>query len=557
MPKLCRIARTVSLWSALLLLLHTPAGVAQTLGKLEHVAQFGGTYRKTLANNPTTLDPAFVSDIYSRTVVRQIFDGLVQFDAHLKPIPAIAEFWEASRDGRVWTFTLRRGVKFHHGREVTAQDCVYSLTRLLDPSKPGPVTELFRRVQGASAFMQGKATSIAGLKALNSSTLQIALEEPFAPSLTVLGLANAAVVPQEEVERLGDHFARAPVGTGPFKFVRWEPHKEIVLAAYDAYYNGRPFLDTIVFKIGAKFEEAFAEFLAGNLEEAIIPSERTEEVHVNTKYSIYQLLRKPSLGLLYIGFNTQRKPFDDKRVRQAFNYAVNKEAIVREITRMGSLTAIGVLPPGMPGHDPDLRGYYYNPAKAKQLLADAGYPQGDGFPVVQLWTVSKAESTRAELAVYRDNLAELGVQVEIHYATDWTAYDNLLRQGQLPMFRVAWYADIPDPDNFFTPLLHSAGQPNYMFYGNPKVDQVLEQARKETDDAQRMALYRQAERLVMEDAPWIPQHNQVFAYLYQPYVQGVELSLLGDRWMPMHKIWLKKSHVEGPGEARSSVQPRH
>lgn len=532
-------------------------GMSQTRGKPEPREKFGGTYRKTLVNNPATLDPAFVSDIYSRTVVRQMFDGLVQFDAHLKPIPAIAEFWEASRDGRVWTFTLRRGVKFHHGREVTAQDFVYSYTRLLDPTRPGPVTELFRRVQGGNAFMQGKSTSIEGLKALNPSTLQITLEEPFAPSLTVLGLANAAVVPREEVERLGDHFARAPVGTGPFKLLHWEPNQEIVLEAFDQYYAGRPFLDTIVFKIGAKFEEAFAEFLAGNLEEAIIPSEQTEEVHVNTKYSMYQLLRKPSLGLLYIGFNTQRKPFDDKRVRQAFNYAVNKEAIVREITKMGSLTATGVLPPGMPGHDPDLRGYYYNPAKARQLLAEAGYPQGNGFPVVQLWTVSKAESTRAELAVYQENLAELGVRVEIHYATDWTAYDTMLRQGQLPMFRVAWYADIPDPDNFFTPLLHSTGQPNYMFYRNPEVDHLLEQARKAMDYAQRMALYRQAERLVMEDAPWIPQHNQVFEHLYQPYVQGVEISLLGDRWVPMNKIWLKKSHLKGPGGVVSSVQPSH
>lgn len=555
MSKLYRLALTASLW--VLLLLHVPGGMSQTLGKPEPREKFGGTYRKTLVNNPATLDPAFVSDIYSRTVVRQMFDGLVQFDAHLKPIPAIAEFWEASRDGRIWTFTLRRGVTFHHGREVTAQDFVYSYTRLLDPTRPGPVTELFRRVQGGSAFMQGKTTSIEGLKALNPSTLQITLEEPFAPSLTVLGLASAAVVPREEVERLGDHFARAPVGTGAFKLVRWEPNKEIVLEAFDQYYAGRPFLDTIVFQIGAKFEEAFTEFLTGNLEEAVIPSARTEEVQTNIQYSLYQILRKPSLGLLYIGFNTQRKPFDDKRVRQAFNYAVDTGAIVREITKMGSIPATGVLPPGMPGFDPELRGHDYNPARARQLLAAAGYPEGEGFPVVQLWTVSKAESTRAELAVYQKHLAEIGVQVDIHYATDWATYDTMLRQGQLPMFRVAWYADIPDPDNFFTPLLHSAGQPNYMFYRNPQVDHVLEQARKTTDEARRIVLYRQAERIVSDDAPWIPQHNQVFEYLYQPYVRGVELSLLGDRWMPMHKVWLRKSQGEGAGEVTSGVQPSH
>ena len=162
-----------------------------------------------------------MSDIYSRTVVTQISKGLVQFDAHLNPIPAIAEFWEASRDGRIWTFALRQGVQFHHGREVTAQDFVYSFTRLLSPKALGPMIDFLRRIQGADEFIEGKAATVQGLKAIDRYTLQLALKEPFAPSLTVLALANAAVVPQEEVERLGDRFAQAPVGAGPFKLVRW------------------------------------------------------------------------------------------------------------------------------------------------------------------------------------------------------------------------------------------------------------------------------------------------------------------------------------------------
>lgn len=544
----------VFLWVVGILLSPLPS-LAQSRGMLEPGAKFGGTYRRTLDNNPATLDPALVQDVYSRPVVRQLFDGLVQFDAHLKPIPAIAEFWEASRDGRVWKFTLRRGVKFHHGREVTAQDFVYSFTRLLKTAKAGPVLNLIRHIQGAEAFLTGQAASITGLKALNLYTLEIALDEPFGPSLTVLGLANAAVVPQEEVERLGERFAQAPVGTGPFKFVRWEPGKEIVLAAHDRYYDGRPYLDAIVFTLGTKFEDAFTAFLAGDLDETVIPSEKTEDIHANAQYTKYQMVRKPSLGLLYIGFNTQRPPFDDKRVRQALNYAVNKDEIVHEITKMGSVTATGVLPPGMPGHDPDLRGYYYNPSKAKQLLAEAGYPDGVGFPVVDLWTVSKAANTKAELEAYQRYWQALGIQVQLRYATDWTTYDAMLRQGELALFRVAWYADLPDPDNFFTPLLHSTGQPNYMFYRNAAVDALLDQARQKDNTTQRTLLYHQAERLVMEDAPWIPQHNHVFEHLYQPYVQGIEISLLGERWMSMHKIWLKQRPVENTQGVTSHVQP--
>jgi oligopeptide transport system substrate-binding protein len=541
------------------LLMPSAFGWAEPMGQPAlHMPQatFGGMYRRKLNDNPSTLDPAHLTDAYGRAVVSQIFDGLVQFDANLNPRPAIAEFWEASRNGLIWTFSLRRGVKFHHGREVTARDVIYSFTRLLNPTSPLPVAKLFRHIQGATAFMQGKTKSVQGLRALDRYTLQMVLDEPLASGLALLGLADAAVVPQEEVEKPGAHFGRAPVGTGPFKFVRWEPNQEIVLEANDHYYEGRPFLDSIVCKIvvGGKREEGFAEFLRGHLEETFIPSGKQDEVRADPRYRQYQQVRKLTLGLLYVGFNTQRKPFDDRRVRQAFNYAVNKEAIVREITRMGSILATGALPWGMLGYDPELQGYAYDPATAKRLLADAGYPDGAGFPAVQLWSVDQAESTKAELAAYQRDLAEVGVQVDIHFAPDWPTYRAMLEQGQLPMFRLAWHADIPDPDNFLSPLLHSTSPTNRTFYRNPRVDQLLEQARRELDEAQRITLYHEVERLVMNDAPWIPQHQPVLEYLYQPYVQGVEVNLLGQRSLPMKKIWFKTSPANGSTGATTDTQ---
>jgi len=537
------------------LLMHNAAGVATALEKPEPVTKFGGIYHRMLPNNPPLLDPAYLTDIYARTVATQIFDGLVQFDALLNPIPAIAEFWEASRDGRTWTFSLRRGVRFHHGREVTAYDFVYSFTRLLDAKKPGPLTVFLRRIQGANDFMKGTSQSVHGLKAVDRYTLRITLDEPFAPLLAVLGLANAAVVPREKVEGQEQRFSHFPVGTGPFKFVRWEPDKEIVLEANDRYHEGRPFLDTVMFKIGGTFEEMFAEFLNGKLEDTLIPSAKTDEVRIDPRYRQYQLFRKPTLSLLYIGFNTRLKPFDDVRVRRAFKYAVNKERIVREITKMGSIPAEGVLPAGMPGHDPDLKRYYYDPDKAKQLLAEAGYPNGAGFPVVRLWTVSKAASTKAELAAYQEYLAKIGVKVEIHFEADWPTYVRMLDQGKLPMFRLSWSATIPDPDDFLSRQLHSGGPNNWSFYRNPQVDQLLEQARKEFDYPRRISLYRDVERIVMEDAPWIIQHNHVFERLYQPYVNGVQISFLGDWAIPMKRIWLQKSHAGGTTGAIPGVQP--
>jgi peptide/nickel transport system substrate-binding protein/oligopeptide transport system substrate-binding protein len=495
-----------------------------------------------IGDNPTTLDPAHITDIYGGAVVRQIFNGLIQFDANLKPVPDLAEFWQGSRDGLTWTFTLRQGVKFHHGREMTAQDVVYSFTRLLDPSRSLPVTDLFRSIQGAKDFTQRNAATVQGLKAVDRHTVQIVLEEPLSPFLAVLGLTNTFVVPQDEVERLGEAFGRAPVGTGPFKFARWQPNREIALEANDQYYEGRPFLDTVIFKImvGAKLEETFAEFLKGHLEETIIPSGHLNTVQTDPRYRHYRSVHKPMLNLVYIGFNTQLKPFTDRRVRQAFNYAVNRKAIVQHITQRGSLLASGILPPGMPGYNPELTGYAYDPARARRLLAAAGYPGGAGLPVVQLWSVHKAASTRAELAAYQADLADLGVQVEIRFASDWTTYKALMEQGKLPMFRLLWAADIPDPDNFLSPLLHSRSSTNRTFYRNAVVDRLLDQARKTSDETQRMALYRKVEQLATNDAPWITQHHSVLNYLYQPYVQGVKASLLGKRGIPLQAIWLEK-----------------
>jgi oligopeptide transport system substrate-binding protein len=543
----------VALWVCATLLTHSPFTSAQSLDSPKPAPQFGGIYRRMLANNPATLDPALATDIYSRAVVRQLFDGLVQFTAHLKPIPALAEYWEASRDGLTWTFTLRRGVTFHHGREVTADDFVYSFTRLLGAKKPGPLTDLFSRMKGSSDFIMGRTPSVEGLTAVDRYSLRIVLEEPLAASILLFGLGDAAVLPRETVEELGERFGRAPVGTGPFKFVHWEPEQEIVLEANADYHAGRPFLDRLIYRLGGKFEQEFAEFLNGRLEEAIVPSDRTEEVATEPKYRAYQLLLKPTLSFLYVGFNTQIKPFDDKRVRQAFNYAVDREAIVQTITKMGSITATGTLPPGMAGHNPDLKGYPHNLDTAKRLLAEAGYPDGAGFPPVALWSVSKAESAKAELAAYQRYLAALGVQVEIRLAPDWPAFQEMLEQGKLPMFRLSWYADIPDPHNFLWPLLHSTSSTNRTFYRNPKVDQLLNAASQELNEARRVVMYREVERLVMEDAPWIAQHYHVLERIYQPYVQGVEISLLGDRAIPMKKIWFRKSNATGSTETSDNA----
>jgi len=491
--------------------------------------RFGGVYRCPLANEPISLDPARSTNIYANTVVNQLFDGLVQFDSHLNPIPAIAGFWEASLDGLTWTFSLRKEVKFHNGREVTADDFVYSLTRLLDPAVKSPVAHLFKYIRGAEAFQEGITPSVEGLQALDRYTLQISLHTPYAPFLSILAMVNAKVVPREEVEGRGEQFALQPVGSGPFRFQHWEAKRQIVLRAFHNYYERRPFLDRIVFEIRVDkgLEEDFSRFLQGELEETVVPSTKAEEIQNNNAYRSYTCMIKPTLHLLYIGFNLRQAPFTHPKVRQAFNYAVNKDAIVQEIRKHTSITAKGLLPPGMPGYDPDLVSYYYNPRRAAQLLAEAGYPGGRGLPALDLWYSSNETSAPQELEAYRKALAALGITINVRKADNWPILEKMLAEGKPAMFRLGWHSDIPDPDSFLFPLLFSQSKTDRTFYRNPQVDQLLEEARREIDYARRIKMYQDVEKPVLQDAPWISQHHHVFEALYQPYVQAIEINAFG------------------------------
>jgi len=499
----------------------------------------GGVYRRPLGHDPQTLDPARINDIYSRSVAQQIFDGLVQFDQTLTITPALAQFWKASPDGLTWTFTLRKGVKFHHGREVTADDVVYSFTRILDPKVKSGAADLFINIKGAREFREGKATYVAGLTPLNRYTVQVVLNDAPVPFVSILAVGHAKIVPRDVIEGREEAFGAHPIGTGPFKFLRWERGKEIVAAANPDYFEGPPKLSHVVYRIfpGSPLEAMYEEFQRGNLEDAPIPIQSYRKILNETDYI---RVKRPMISIRYYGLNTRVKPFNDRRVRQALIYAIDRETLIQEAHLGRYALARGILPPGTLGFNPNLRGYPYDPEKARELLRQAGFPGGRGLPPIQIWSSVRPEEIIREQEQIKKYLNGAGIEVELHYLLDWPAFSRMLDEGKLPAFLYAWYADVPDPDNFLFKLFHSRSPRNFFGYVNPGVDELLLKARNTADLRRRVDLYRKAEQLILDDAPIIPLLHQTYERLFQPYVRSIEVNGLGDPYIPLRKIWLDR-----------------
>src|SRR5262249_46929253 len=252
----------------------------------------------------------------------------------------------------------------------------------------------------------------------------------------------------------------------------------------------------------------------------------------------YVYVKRPMFSLRHYGLNTRMKPLDDRRVRQALAYAIDREAIVEEIFLGRYAPARGILPPGTLGYNPKLKGYAFEPNRARDLLAQAGYPGGRGLPPIPIWSSVKHEGIVGEQELIRKGLEAVGVHPEFHYLTDWPSFSKMMTEEKLPVFLRAWFADVPDPDNFLFKLFYSRSPRNYMGYANPTVDTLLLQARAESDPARRVELYRRVEELVVDDAPVIPIWHYTYERFFQPYVRSVEVNGLGDPYITLRKGWL-------------------
>ena len=493
----------------------------------------GGVLRLAAAEDVPTLDPAVGYDTTSWFFEQHLFETLVTYDDANTLIPALAERWEVSPDRRRYRFTLVPGAVFSDGTLLTAGDVVGSLERVLDPHTRSQGAEYFRGIRGARDFVAGTAAHVAGLTGPDTRTLAIELEEPDPLFLHKLALMFAAVVPATLARQLGDDFVTRPIGSGPFVLREWRRGERIVLARNPRYRRSDlPYLDGVVEQIGVNQQLAWLMFESGELDVTQIPPADFPAV-IRDPARTDQTIHATTLTTSYVGLNCQMTPLDDRRVRQALNYAVNRAEVIALLNGRG-IAARGIVPPNLPGYHTDFPGYAFDPAKARALLAEAGWAQG--FEI-ELWTQGSDTDVKIAQKIQQD-LAKVGVELGIKLVA-WSSFLEAIRQPRtVPLFDLGWSADFPDPSNFLDVLFRSSrwDANNHTFYGNPAVDRLLDRAGAHADQAERMRLYAEAERLIVEDAPVIFLYHPITYVIRQPRVHGYTIhALLPAR---VTEVWL-------------------
>ena len=479
-----------------------------------------------LFSDPPTLDPHISTDYLAAAIVNEVFGGLVTIDPSIEIVPDLAKQWDISADGRVFTFRLEEDAKFHDGTPVTAEDFRWSLERAADPLTESPVTDLYLGdVVGVSDKLNGEAQSIAGLRVIDNHTLELTIDAPKSYFIAKLTYPTGFVLDRENVEGGNDDWIFRPNGTGPFRLERYDIGETILLARNEHYHLGPPFLDEVEFILSGG--DAMLMYENDEIHLTGIGLTDLERVQDPANPLSAELVTAPpGFSVSFIAMNLVQEPFDDVKVRQALNYAIDKREIATEVLEDLVVPAKGIIPPGFPSYNADLRGYEYDPKRAKGLLAESKYG-GDleNFPPVVIsvagnFGASVGLDLQAMLKTWED---VLGIEAEIQQ-TEWATFLQDVHKKRFQMFTLAWSADYPDPQNFLDIMFHSQSDNNWMNYHNREVDSLLEAARIEQDQEARFDQYNRIEQLIVDDAPWIPLwHSTERKVLVKPEVKGYYL----------------------------------
>ncbi|MEL6253178.1 MAG: ABC transporter substrate-binding protein [Bacteroidota bacterium] len=514
-----------------------------------------------LSETLNSLDPAFASARTKIWMTAQIFNGLVTLDSVLNIQSAISDSVHISDDKKTYTFYLKKGVYFHKdplfgkdsSRQVIADDFVYSFTRICDPDLGSSGSWIFRdKILGVDEFREGKLDYVAGFKALDNHTLEISLSKAFPAFLSLLAMPFAYVVPREVAEHYGKNFSSHPIGTGPFRFYRWQEGQRLILHKNPNYFEHSdegeklPYLDAVDVSFINSRLSAFIEFVQGNMDfigdldnsykdEVLYPDGRVKEEYGEK----YQLILAPQLNIEFLCFLVdpeaeayQGHPLANSKIRKAINYAIDRDKLVKYLLNgMGYPAHAGIVPRGMPGFSDQVLGYTYDLEKAKSLLIEAGYPNGKGLPPITLNSTSKY----AHISEFVQKACEnIGVVLDVQNMEGGALRTESI-SSRLNFWRASWIADYPDPENYLGLLYgknFAPNGPNRTHYKNEDFDRLYKEALEIPNDSLRFELYQQMDQIAMEDAPIIPLYYDKSFRILQKGISG----MVGN---PMNHLYLK------------------
>ncbi|HLY66532.1 MAG TPA: peptide ABC transporter substrate-binding protein, partial [Chloroflexota bacterium] len=494
-------------------------------------APAGSTLRYNIGDEPESIDPAQDEDVTQDFVIMQLNGTLVYPDKHLNIKPGLAQSWDISPDGLTYTFHLRPGLKWSDGSPFTAKDFEYTFKRLFDPATASPYTDIVKGIKGAEEYFTSKSKDPAelqklrdgvGVKAQDDNTLVITLKEPESFFLSTLFNGATAPVNQANLEKNKDKAFDAAnyVGTGPFTLKSWQHKSRMELAPNRNYYGGAPKINLSLVMI----PEATATLAAFKNNEidttggvTLSPAD-TNSIRNDPAYKD-QVVQYTELGTFYMQYNVTQKPFDDPKVRVAMSYAIDRKNLVDKVLAGVGQPATSLIPPGMPGHL-DGVGQDYDVNKAKQILAEAGYPDGKGLPQNIQASYNNLSTWPQVMQFIQANLQAIGISIQLD-PRESSSYFKEMRDNASPIFRSGWSSDYPDPDDWYRVIFKSDASQNYGHWKNEKYDQLVSQAESEPDQSKRLDLYKQAAQVLADDPPasfWY--YSQRFR-LVKPYVKGI------------------------------------
>lgn len=521
------------------------------------------TFRYYTSANPTSFDPAMVSDVATMTaIIGNVYSGLVYFDNKGAVIPDMAEKIEVSPDGKTYTFTLK-DAKFHNGRKVTAEDFKFSMLRAINPKLKSPVADSYLDdIAGIAKYLEKRAAALKDLKekkideteadkritaayeemkkdpgitAKDEKTLVIQIDAPKPFFLAKMTYPTAWVVDKTLVKE-DTPIASTPenvklaVGTGPFKFEKYEDKSKIVLKRFADFYGEKAKVGTVELGVIEKDAPALAAYRAGDIDMVGVAPADYKAIKAGPEAK--EMIEWPTARVNYIAMNQAKvEAFKDQRVRQAFNYAVDKQKMVDVVFEGMHFPAYGVLPDSIPGaNGANIQGLKFDPAKAKQLLKEAGYGEGGKpFPAIKLTFRSPNETTQKWAEFVQGQLqANLGIKVDLEPMEWGKLLAESAKKTTLDMFLLGWSADYMDPQNFLSLLLHTKAPYNRYGYSNKEFDAILDKADVAPPGPARLGEYSKAEQIAVTDAAWIPATYPKSVRLLKPYVKGFQYSAMGE-----------------------------